>query len=130
VIALMAGLFYLPRLFVYHTRAKSHGELDTTLKIMERKLLKIIINPALIAMYLTGILLLFAPGMINWKAGWLHGKLSLVLILTGFHVFMVRYQRDFEQNKNKKSEKFFRIINEVPTVIMILIIFLVVLQPF
>ncbi len=130
VIALMAGLLYLPRLFVYHTQAKPGGELDETLKIMERKLLKIIINPALIATYVFGILLLLAPGMVDLKSGWLHGKLFLVLCLTGVHILMVRFQKDFAQNKNTKPQTFFRILNEVPTVLMILIIFLVVLQPF
>lgn len=130
VIALMAGLLYLPRLFVYHTKAKPGGELCETLKIMEKKLLKIIINPALILTFLFGGILLFSPGMIDFKSGWLHAKLLLVLCLTGIHMMMVRWQKDFESNKNLKSEKFFRIINEVPTLLMILIIFLVILKPF
>ena len=130
VIALMAGLLYLPRLFVYHTQAKPGGELDETLKIMERKLLKIIINPALIGTYVFGTLLLLAPGMVDLRAGWLHAKLFLVFCLTGIHILMVRFQKDFAQNKNTKSQKFFRIFNEIPTILMILIIFLVVLQSF
>jgi putative membrane protein len=130
VISLMAGLLYLPRLFVYHTQAKPGGELCSTLKIMEKKLLKIIINPALIATFIFGALLLMAPGMNDFKAGWFHGKLFLVVCLSITHIMMVRWQRDFEQGRNKKSGKFFRIMNEIPTVLMIVITFLVILKPF
>ncbi len=126
----MAGLLYLPRLFVYHTKAKPGGELCETLKVMEKRLLKIIINPALVSTVIFGGILLFSPGMIDFKSGWLHAKLLLVLGLAGIHMMMVRWQRDFELNKNLKSEKFFRIANEVPTLLMIFIVFLVILKPF
>lgn len=130
VIALMAGLLYLPRLFVYHTQAKLGGELSETLKIMERKLLKIIINPSLVATFVFGILLILTPGVVDFKAGWFHGKLFFAFCLLGIHGLMVSFYKDFQSDRNKKSQKFFRIFNEIPAILMIAIIFLVILKPF
>lgn len=127
VIAWMAGMFYLPRLFVYHTRAVKGGELDETLKIMERKLLRIIINPAMILTFIFGFWLIHFTG---FSSGWLHAKLTLVILLSAFHGFLSKCRKNFEKGQNKYSEKFYRIINEVPTVIMIAIVFLVILKPF
>lgn len=127
VIAWMAGMFYLPRLFVYHTKAIKGGELDETLKIMERKLLRIIINPAMILSFIFGFWLIY---YIGFSGGWLHAKLFLVILLSAFHGFLSRWRKDFEKGENKKSEKFYRIINEVPTLLVIGIVFLVVLKPF
>lgn len=127
VIAWMAGMFYLPRLFVYHTGAQKGGELDETLKIMERKLLRIIINPAMILTFIFGFWLIY---YIGFSGGWLHAKIFLVLVLAGFHGFLAKCRKDFEKGENKRTEKFYRIINEVPTLLAIIIVFLVVLKPF
>jgi putative membrane protein len=127
VIAWMCGMLYLPRLFVYHSKAQKGGELDKTLQIMERKLLRIIINPAMILSFIFGFWLIH---FIGFSGGWLHLKITLVLILAGFHGFLSRWRKDFAAGQNKHSEKFYRIINEVPTLLMIAIVFLVVLKPF
>ena len=127
VIAWMCGLFYLPRLFVYHSQAKIGGELDKTLQIMERKLLKIIMNPAMILSFIFGIWLINLVGI---GGGWLHLKIVLVLALAGLHGFFAKCRKDFLDGKNIRSEKFYRIINEVPTILMIAIVFLVILKPF
>lgn len=127
--AWMAGMFYLPRLYVYHCRAIEKGELDTTLQIMERKLLRVIINPAMILTFIFGICLIY---QIGWDAltGWFHAKLTLVILLIAFHIMLSRYRKDFEHNRNKHSERFFRIINEAPTFLLIGIVFLAVFKPF
>ncbi|MES2676849.1 MAG: protoporphyrinogen oxidase HemJ [Pseudomonadota bacterium] len=127
IIAWMCGLFYLPRLFVYHTKAKIGGELDLTLQIMEKKLLKIIMNPALILSFVFGFWLVYLVGI---AGGWLHLKITLVLIMAGFHGFLAKCRKDFLNGKNQHSEKFYRVINEVPTLLMIVIVFLVILKPF
>lgn len=127
VIAWMCGLFYLPRLFVYHTKAKSGSELDLTLQIMEQKLLRIIMNPAMILSFIFGFWLIH---LVGFSGGWLHLKITLVLALAGFHGFLSKCRKDFLKGQNQRSEKFYRIINEVPTLLMIAIIFLVVLKPF
>ncbi len=127
VIAWMCGMLYLPRLFVYHSKATQGGELDKTLQIMERKLLRIIINPAMILSFIFGFWLIH---FIGFSGGWLHLKIVLALTLIGFHIFLSKRRKDFESGKNKHSEKFYRIINELPTLLMIAIVFLVVLKPF
>ncbi|MFT6106383.1 MAG: putative membrane protein [Rickettsiales bacterium] len=124
----MVGMLYLPRLFVYHTKAKIGSELDTTLQTMELKLIKIIINPAMIASFVSGVWLIYFIGFSS--GGWLHAKILLVLILAGFHGFLSKCRKNFVAGSNKKSEKFYRIINEVPAVLMVAIVFLVVLKPF
>lgn len=127
VIALMAGLLYLPRLFVYHVDAK--GEASEMLKIMERRLYKFIMNPALIATWVFGLWLIAqAPDYI--REGWMHAKLLFVILLTGAHGYFGKLLRDFAADKNKHSAKFYRILNEIPTVLMIIIVFLVILKPF
>jgi putative membrane protein len=127
VISWMSGLLYLPRLFVYHTKAKIGSELDQTLQTMEKKLLKIIMNPAMILSFIFGFWLIH---LVGFSGGWLHLKIVLVLCLGGFHGFLAKCRKDFSLGKNKHSEKFYRIINEVPTLLMITIIFLVILKPF
>ncbi|MCE2993507.1 MAG: protoporphyrinogen oxidase HemJ [Alphaproteobacteria bacterium] len=128
-VAWMAGMFYLPRLYVYHCRAIPNGELDTTLQIMELKLLRVIINPAMILTFIFGVCLIYQIGWAS-LSGWFHAKLTLVLLLTAFHIMLSRYRKDFENKKNTHSERFFRIINEVPTIILIGIVFLAILKPF
>ena len=128
VISWMAGLLYLPRLFVYHTRAKIGSELDLTLQIMERKLQKIILNPALILVFASGIWLIVLTDAFN-TGGWIHLKLLLVLLLAGFQGFLSVTRKKFIKGENKKSEKFYRIINEVPAILMVAIVILVVIKP-
>ena len=128
VMAWMAGMLYLPRLFVYHCEAEAGSRQSETFKTMERRLLKVIINPAMIVTWLAGLYLAWAGHL--FSAGWLDAKLVLVLILSGIHGFFSRWVRDFAAERNKHSQKFYRIINEVPTILMILIVILVVVKPF
>jgi len=128
VIAWMAGMLYLPRLFVYHCEAKAGSSQSETFKLMERRLLKVIINPAMIVTWLAGLYLAWSG---HWlSASWLHAKLALVLALSGVHGFFARWAKDFAADRNSRSQKFYRIINEVPTVLMIAIVILVVVKPF
>ena len=128
VIAWMAGMLYLPRLFVYHCEADAGSRQSETFKVMEWRLLKLIINPAMIATWLLGLWLAWLGGW--FAAPWLHAKLALVILMSGAHGMMSRFVKDFAADKNRKSQKFYRIFNEVPTVLMILIVLLAVLKPF
>ncbi|MGA2124521.1 MAG: protoporphyrinogen oxidase HemJ [Xanthobacteraceae bacterium] len=128
VIAWMAGLLYLPRLFVYHCGAEPGSRQSETFKVMERRLLKAIINPAMILTWLLGLWLVWAGGFVS--AGWLELKVLLVVLLSGLHGFFARWVRDFAADRNPRSEKFYRVINELPTLLMIGIVILVVLKPF
>jgi protoporphyrinogen IX oxidase len=130
VVAWMAGLFYLPRLFVYHADAPAGSDLAETFKTMERRLLRGIMNPAMIAVYVFGILLVATPGVVDWGSGWLYAKLVLVAALTAYHHLLSLLRKDFESNRNKQSARFYRIVNEVPTVLLIGIVILVVVKPF
>ena len=128
VISWMAGMLYLPRLFVYHCEADAGSPQSETLKVMERRLLKAIINPAMVVSWLAGLYLAWAG---HWlSAGWFHGKLLLVLILSGIHGLFSRWVKDFANDRNHRSQKFYRIINEVPTILMIGIVVLVIVKPF
>jgi putative membrane protein len=128
VIAWMAGLLYLPRLFVYHCEADVGSRQSETFKVMERRLLRAIMNPAMIATWLLGLWLAWRG---NWFAApWLHVKLALVIGMSGVHGMLSRYVKDFAADRNRKSQKFYRILNEVPTALMILIVLLAVLKPF
>ena len=128
VIAWMAGMLYLPRLFVYHSAADVGSIQSETFKVMERRLLRAIMTPAMIATWLLGLWLAYQGGW--FKAPWLHAKFLLVFLLSGVHGMLSRYVKDFAVDKRRKSAKFFRIINEVPTVLMILIVILAVVKPF
>ena len=128
VIAWMAGMLYLPRLFVYHCDAEIGSNQSETFKVMERRLLKAIITPAMVVTWLAGFYLAWAG---NWfLSPWLHTKLLLVLLLSGVHGFFSRCVKDFAADRNQRSQKFYRIINEVPTLLMIFIVILVVVKPF
>jgi protoporphyrinogen IX oxidase len=128
IIAWMAGMLYLPRLFVYHSVAEKSSVQSETFKVMERRLLRAIINPAMIATWVLGLWLAWSG---NWlTAPWLHAKVLLVLVLSGFHGMLARWTKDFAADRNRHSQKFFRIMNEVPTLLMIAIVLLVVLKPF
>jgi putative membrane protein len=128
VIAWMAGMLYLPRLFVYHCEAEPGSKQSETFKVMERRLLKAIINPAMIVTWLAGLYLAWA-GHLFW-ASWFHVKFLLVLLLSGVHGFFSRWVKDFAADRNTKSQKFYRFINEVPTLLMIGIVILVIVKPF
>jgi putative membrane protein len=128
VIAWMAGMLYLPRLFVYHCAAEAGSRQSETFKVMERRLLRAIINPAMIAAWLLGLWLVWRGGFVT--AGWLHAKVLLVLVLSGLHGLFARFVRDFGADRNLRSEKFYRMVNELPTVLMIGIVILVVVKPF
>jgi protoporphyrinogen IX oxidase len=131
VIAWMAGTLYLPRLYVYHVGAKPGSELSETLKVMEDRLLRFIINPAMAATWILGLLLVFAFNVVDIRAdGWLHAKFLLVLLMSGFHGALSRWRKDFAADRNTRSAGFYRVANEVPTVLMIAIVILVVTKPF
>jgi putative membrane protein len=128
VISWMAGMLYLPRLFIYHCEAEPGSRQSETFKVMELRLLTIIINPAMVVTWVLGVWLAHDGGWLT--SGWLYAKLALVIVLSGVHGFMVRWVRDFGADQNRHSQKFYRIINEIPTVLMIGIVLLVVLKPF
>ncbi|MEQ8345952.1 MAG: protoporphyrinogen oxidase HemJ [Sneathiellaceae bacterium] len=136
VIAWMAGMLYLPRLFVYHAGASRGGELSETFKVMERRLLRGIINPAMIVTWLTGLALGFGPALGLWDGpdwsadAWLHAKLALVLVLQLVHAAYARWRRQFAQDANRHGAGFYRVANEVPTLLLIAIVILVVVKPF
>jgi putative membrane protein len=130
VIAWMAGLLYLPRLFVYHAAERPGSPAAETFKIMERRLLRGIMNPALIATVIFGGALLLTPGVVDWSNGWLHVKLLAVAALIVMHHEMARWRKDFAEDRNKRPPRFYRIVNEVPTLLMIIIVVMVVVKPF
>lgn len=130
IIAWMAGLLYLPRLFVYHAQSKTGFEQSETFKVMERRLLRYITTPAMLASWVLGLALAFS-GVIDWsKDGWFHAKLFLVLLLSAYHGLLAKWTKDFALDRNTHSARFYRIANEVPTLLMILIVILVVVRPF
>lgn len=130
VISWMAGMFYLPRLYVYHCETKPGSAESERFKVMEYKLLRLIINPAMLATFGFGILLAATPGVIDWSAGWWWAKLGSVFLLTGFHGAVSKWRRDFMEDRNRKPARFYRIANEVPTILMIVIVLMVVVRPF
>ena len=125
VISWMVGLLYLPRLFVYHSENITNKDITSTFKIMEYRLYRFIMNPAMMVVWLSGLVLLYDNGIETW----LSIKFLLVLVMTSFHIFLKRCINNFEQESNQYSSKFFRIINEIPTVLLIFIVILVVLKP-
>jgi len=132
VISWMAGLLYLPRIFVYHTEAVQNNkseDLMSTFKVMERRLFVYIMNPAMILSWIFGALLFHTIGMDNFGSIWLQLKLVLVIILTIYHFFLFQCLRKFADNNNSYSSRFYRIINEIPTVLLIAIVFIVVFKP-
>jgi len=131
VVAWMAGLLYLPRLFVYHAGAAVGSQQSETFKIMERRLLRGIMNPAMIATYTFGILLVLTPEMAGeWRSRWFQAKITLVVVLTIYHHALARWRKVFAADGNKRPAKFYRLMNEVPTLILIGIVILVVVKPF
>ncbi len=130
IIAWMAGLLYLPRLFVYHAASKPGSEQSETFKVMERRLLRYITTPAMIASWVLGLMLVFS-GAIDWsRDGWFHAKLILVLALSAYHGLLAVWTKDFALDRNTRSARFYRIANEIPTILMIFIVILAVVRPF
>jgi putative membrane protein len=128
VIAWMAGMLYLPRLFVYHCDAEVGSKQSETFKIMERRLLRAITTPAMIATWVLGLWLAWEGGW--FRAPWLHSKLALVVALSAVHGLFAKWVKDFALDRNRKSPKFYRVINEIPTILMIGIVILAVVKPF
>jgi len=128
VISWMAGMLYLPRLFVYHAEAEIGSDKAETFKVMERRLLRAIINPAMMATWILGLWLAWRG--FQFSGGWLHAKLGLVVALSGVHGYLSASVRRFAQDQNVKASRHWRIVNEIPTVLMILIVILVVVKPF
>ena len=128
VIAWMAGMLYLPRLFVYHAEATRGSEASETFKVMERRLLKAIVNPSMILVFLTGFTLVYLTG--DWRDGWWQAKFILVLGLAGLHGYFARCVRSFAEDRNERPARFYRFLNEAPTILMIFIVVLAVVKPF
>ena len=130
VIAWLAGMLYLPRLFVYHCDAEPGSELSETLKVMERRLLRAIMNPAMILTFVFGGLLLGTPGVVDWGAAWIWIKLAAIIGMTIAHHVFGKWRKDFEADINTRPARTFRMANEVPTVLLIIIVIMVIVRPF
>jgi len=132
MVAWMAGLFYLPRVYVYHAeRAASSGDLSDVFKVMEQKLLRVIMTPAMVATWAFGLALLVTPGVVAWTSDfWIYPKLAGVLALTWFHHWLGLRRLDFAADRNTRTGRTYRMMNEVPTVLLVLIVVMVVVKPF
>lgn len=130
VISWMAGMLYLPRLFVYHADSEPGTAQSETFKVMERRLLRGIINPAMIAAFIFGTLLLLTPSVIDWGTGWIWVKLTAVVALSGMHGFLSRWRRAFAEDRNPHPARFYRMVNEVPTLFLVVIVIMVIVRPF
>jgi putative membrane protein len=130
MVAWMAGLLYLPRLYVYHSMAPNGSGRSETFKVMETRLLKGIMTPAMIATWGFGLVLAATPGVVDWRTGWIWAKLAVVLGLAMFHALLSRWWKAFSMERNSHSTRFFRVVNELPTVALIAIVVLVVVKPF
>jgi putative membrane protein len=128
VISWMAGLLYMPRLFIYHTDAEKGSAQSETFKVMEQRLLKVIMNPAMMLSWVLGLYLAWTVH--HFQGGWLHAKLAAVVVLSATHSFFARSVERFAEDRNDRSPRFWRVMNEVPTILMILIVILVIVQPF
>ena len=128
VIAWMAALLYLPRLFIYHCGAEKDSEQSETFKVMERRLLKAIATPSMIATWIFGLWIAVLHNV--WSEPWFMVKLTCVLVITGIHTAYSKYTRAFANDKNLKSQKFYRVINEIPAVLMVIIVIMVIVKPF
>ena len=131
MVAWMAGLLYLPRLFVYHAKHSEFDPMSEVFKQMEVRLLRLIMNPAMIATWLFGLTLLATPGVVNWGADlWIYPKLAAVVTLTWFHHWLARRRKDFARNANTRSGRTYRMANELPTALLVVIVVMVVVRPF
>ncbi len=130
VISWMAGLLYLPRLFVYHAAAEPGSQQSETFKVMERRLLRAIMNPAMVAVFILGILLAGTPAVVDWSSGWIWVKLAAVAGMSYLHHVYVRWFKDFADDKNTRPQRVYRMWNEAPALLMVIIVFMVVAKPF
>ncbi len=130
VIAWMAGIFYLPRLFVYHCGMSRGSAESERFKVMERRLQKQIMSPAMLATWFFGVVLILTPGAVDWSAGWWHVKLASVVLMTGFQGVMSKWRRNFMEDRNVKPHTYYRVANEVPTVLMVVIVIMAIVMPF
>jgi putative membrane protein len=130
VMAWMAGLFYLPRLYVYHCELTRGSAESERFKVMERRLFKQIMNPAMLTTWAFGILLVLTPGAIDWSAGWWHVKLLCVILMSGFHGACSKWRKLFLEDRNTRSHRYYRLANEVPTLLMVVIVIMAIAQPF
>ena len=130
VIAWMAGLLYLPRLYAYHCQVEPGSAESDRFELMERRLLRVIVNPAMVASFALGVALLAVSGIVDWSEGWIYLKLALVAVLAGAHGMFALWRRDFAAGRNRHGERFYRRVNEVPTVLLIGIVILAVVKPF
>jgi protoporphyrinogen IX oxidase len=130
IIAWMAGLFYLPRLYIYHHQVPAGGPEHERFVVMERRLLKAIMNPAMIAAWVFGLVLVLTPGVVSWSSGWWHAKLLAVVLMTAFHMMLAKARRGFEAGARPGGNIYWRVMNEVPTVLMIVIVVMVIVKPF
>jgi len=130
LIAWLAGMFYLPRLYAYHAEAEPGSRQSETFKTMERRLLRAIVNPAMIATFVFGIALLATPGIVDWSQGWIWVKLACVLALAALHGAFSRWRKDFEADRNARSARFYKIANEIPTLLMVVVVIMVIVKPF
>lgn len=123
-------MLYLPRLYVYHADAEIGSDKSETFKIMERRLLRAITNPAMIASFIFGGLMLATPGAIDWSMGWIWVKIAMIVAMSGIHGLLARWRRDFEADRNVRPAKFYRMWNEAPTIPLIVIVIMVIVKPF
>ena len=131
VILWMVGMLYLPRIFVYHAQVQAGSEADGKFKEMERGLMTVVLTPAMIVSFVTGIMLIMATGVLGpGNGGWLHTKLLLVVLLGGLHGMMSKFRKNFDQGQNTKSVGFYKTLNKIPGILMVLIIWLVMMKPF
>ncbi len=128
--AWMAGIFYLPRLYVYHTQVAPGSEPSELFKKMERLLLRAIMNPAMVAAWIFGLLLVLTPGVVDWGRGWWHGKVFGLLGMTLFHHHLGYARKDFAADQRRHTERYWRMVNEVPTLLLVLIVIMVIVKPF
>ncbi len=129
VISWMAGLLYLPRIFVYHSETKENRGQSETFKLMEKRLYFYIMNPAMVLSWVFGLLLIHSQGILSLGLLWMKVKIGLVIILTAYHFYLLALLKEFQIDNNTKSSKFFRFINEVPTILLIIIVFVVIFKP-
>ena len=128
--AWMAGLLYLPRLFVYHCETLRGSAESERFKVMERRLLKGIVVPSMVAAWVFGILLVLTPGVIEWQAGWWHVKLLMVILMSGFTGAASGWRRDFLEDRNRRPARFYRFVNEIPALLLVVIVIMVIVRPF
>ena len=129
-IAWMAGMLYLPRLYVYHAGSETGSAQSETFKVMERRLLRAIANPAMLVTLVFGGLMLGTPGLVDWSMGWVWVKLSMIIVMVVIHGLFARWRRDFEADRNTRPPNFYRIWNEAPTIPLVVIVIMAVVKPF